>query len=189
MSKFVIFLHGRNGFGTNVWFRTAVPFAESLGARVIAPSFPDASDPSYSSWATALTHTIASVPSDAPLYFVTHSMGGYLLLRYLSECSDTALTSRVYGAVLVGCPATKRPSYLRFYDADIDWCSLRRISARLTFLHSRDDTIVTSEHPTLISSELRDMRGFSLVWCEGCGHFMGRRYEAIESALSSLLSE
>lgn len=187
MPKILIYLHGRNGFGTNIWFKTTFHIAESLGIRIISPSLPDSKDPRYPAWKSELLSILEPIYRDNELYFITHSMGGYFLLRFIAENEKYAPSIRA--AVLVGCPATKRPQYLQFYDADIDWRALRSKHIRFIFVYSRDDEIVKEEHQLLIKEQLGDLPNFSYHEYDGYGHFMSKSYPVLEDELLTMLED
>lgn len=101
-------------------------------------------------------------------------MGGYLLLRFLAEFSESEFTENLKGVLLVGGTATKRPEYKPFYDAEIQWDMLRNVVKELTVIWSKDDPIVGEEHAKLMQQHLSDLPGFRYIETDGYKHFVIR---------------
>jgi predicted alpha/beta hydrolase family esterase len=174
MPKVAIFCHGWNGHGSYLWFRKLIPLLEDRNVHCISPTFPDANDPRYPTWRDFLLSLIESSSPDADLYFVAHSMGGYLLLRFFADNCAAVWIQKCKGIVIVASPSTKRPEYKPFYDEEIGWDRLRTVVTPIVAIHSRDDDRVTGEHPRLIEEKLVGLETFKMVFVDGFGHFMGR---------------
>ncbi|KAH0793560.1 hypothetical protein GPJ56_002607 [Histomonas meleagridis] len=187
MPKVLIFLHGKNGFGTNVWFKTAIPVAESMGAEVISPSFPNPKDPKYDEWESMLLPILKENWEGNELYFVTHSMGGYFLLRFLGNFANEEWVTTIKGVILVGSSSTKRPEYMQFYDEDIKWDNVHSLPIQFVLMYSKDDPIIKEEHQILIKQKLGDKPNFEYHELDGYGHFMGKEYQEINYAIREML--
>jgi predicted alpha/beta hydrolase family esterase len=190
MPTVAIFCHGWNTHGGCLWFRKLVPLLEERHVQCIYPTFPVPEDPRYPQWRDFLLSLVEDSSKDNNLIFVAHSMGGYLVLRFLADYSTAAWIPKCKGAVLVASPATKRPEYRPFYDAEINWAALRSIPARLIVVHSSDDEVVREEHPRVLALKLGDLPNFALNIVTGFGHFITRELPGeIWSPVASLLDE
>jgi predicted alpha/beta hydrolase family esterase len=170
--KTVIFCHGWSGHGSYLWFRVLIPKLEQAGVKCLSPDFPDAKDPRYPDWHATLLGMVEKESPENDIYFVCHSMGGYLLLRFLGEHSQAEWISKCKGAVIVATPSTKRPEYKPFYDAEIDWAALRTVSAKLIFIHCWEDSRVLEEHPKNLLAHLGDWPNAEFAFVEGFDHFV-----------------
>jgi predicted alpha/beta hydrolase family esterase len=190
MPTVAIFCHGWNTHGGCLWFRKLVPLLEERSVRCVYPTFPDPEDPRYPQWRDFLLALVEEAAAGGDFLFVAHSMGGYLVLRFLADYATKEWIPRCRGAVLVAAPATKRPEYRPFYDAEIDWAALRAVPARLIAVHSSDDAVVREEHPRLIALRLGDLPTFALKMVGGFGHFITRELpDEIWGPVASLLED
>ena len=172
MPKVFIFCHGLSGHCNNLWFKQIRSALNEIGVKSVSETFPSPDDPRYPDWKASLDKLLEENFEGNELYIVTHSMGGYLVLRRLGETNDSERwLSSIKGCVLVAPPATKRPEYKPFYDAEINFQRIRQLSIPMTFLWSTDDERVKGEHIQLIQKELSGMNGFKYKEFTGLGHF------------------
>lgn len=185
MPKIFIFCHGFKGHGNYLWFRTVKPELEKREVTIISPNFPDSDDPRYEPWKNTLIPILENNYKGNDIYFVTHSMGGYFILRFLGESGNEEWLSSIKGGVLVSAPATKRPEYKPFYDEVINWDKIKSLPLSLTFIWSKDDSVVSKEHTDLIRKELGQMPNFKYLEYDGFDHFCIRTSpEVLEAVLS-----
>lgn len=183
MPKIYIFCHGFKGHGNYLWFKTVKPELEKRGLKVLGPNFPNSDDPRYQPWKNTLVSVLEENYLGNEIYFVTHSMGGYFLLRFLGETTNEEWVKSIKGGVLVSAPATKRPEYKPFYDEDINWEKIRSLPLSLTFIWSKDDSIVKCEHIELIKKELSHTPNFKYLEFDGFDHFCIRNSPEILKAV------
>ncbi|OHT14933.1 hypothetical protein TRFO_42805 [Tritrichomonas foetus] len=190
MGKVIVFCHGWSGHGNNLWFKTIIPELEKQGYKVIHPTLPDAKDPRYGPWRDTLVSILLENYENNEIYFVTHSMGGYLVMRLLGESTDDdKWVKSIKGGVLVSAPATKRPEYKPFYDEIINFEKIRNLPISFTFIWSTDDAVVKGEHIDLIQKELGNMKNFKYLEYSGFEHFCIRESPEILNAIMCLISE
>ena len=117
---------------------------EGLGPNVtlLAPRMPSPDSPTYASWKQALDALTPTLPEEVVL--VGHSLGGSVLLKYLSE---EAFAPRIAGMVLIATP------YWGVQDWDVSEYMLREdfptdlpVIRPLYLYQSNDDDVVSPEH-------------------------------------------
>lgn len=121
------------------------------GYEVVYPRMPNEDSPEYASWKSQIETQLASLEGEVIL--VGHSLGGSVLLKYLSE---EKLEKPIAGLFLIAPP---------YWGADDDWqaeaYTLREDFAtklptipRIFFYHSRDDEWVPFAHLALYAEKL-----------------------------------
>jgi len=119
----------------------------ALGAKydVRFPRMPGEADPSVASWKEKLSSELSRIPTRRVL--VAHSIGGSILLRYLSE---QKVEKPIAGLFLLGAPSWDEDRW-NFDDLKLP----RDIAERLAFIprlflyHCRDDDVVPFAHLAL----------------------------------------
>jgi predicted alpha/beta hydrolase family esterase len=113
-----------------------------VGVTLLAPRMPSPDNPTYASWKKALDALIPTLPDEVVL--VGHSLGGSVLLKYLSE---EAFTPRIAGMVLIAMP------YWGVQDWDVSEYMLREDfptglpAIRPLYLYQSDnDDVVSPDH-------------------------------------------
>lgn len=189
MGRVAVLCHGWGGHDFYIWFRPLSALLQSHGISCVSPTFPEAKDPRYGPWRDMLLQILEDNSKDNEIYLVGHSMGGYLLLRFLAEFADSKFTEKIKGVLLVGGTATKRPEYKPFYDAEIQWDALRKVMNSLIVIWSKDDPIVGEEHVKLMMQHLSDLPGFTYIETDGYKHFVIRDLpDVIKNAAFELLN-
>src|SRR5919198_5948468 len=119
--------------------------------RVLYPRMPREADPDYKLWKVEIAGHFAKTVS--PRLLVGHSVGGAMILKYLSENPNIPITALfLLAAPYVGADETWRDDAVQ-----VNFKKLRHI--RCTFLyHCRDDKVVPFEHLALYSSSLSGAR-------------------------------
>jgi pimeloyl-ACP methyl ester carboxylesterase len=125
---------------------------------------------------------------DNDIFLVTHSMGGFLVMRLFGDFADAEWARKCRAAVLVAPPSTRRPDWRPFYDTEIGWEWLRKAPISLEFIYSRDDPTVTQEHSAYVQERLRGRDGVVFTFVDGHQHFLVRELpEVILSAVQRML--
>lgn len=110
---------------------------------MLDPKMPDPENPKYTLWKTRLEKEFASLNGE--IILIGHSLGGSVLLKYLSE---EASNQSISGLFMIAAP---------YWGADDDWqakeytlpenlaSKLPQIS-QVFLYHSRNDGVVPSQH-------------------------------------------
>jgi predicted alpha/beta hydrolase family esterase len=145
--------------------------AQALGPayEVRFPKMPDVEHPRYERWKDRLAIELAAVDDGAIL--VGHSLGGTVLLKYLSE----NLPSRsIAGMFLVAMPYWGAPDWeIDEYALRDDFASRLPRIPRLFLYQSRDDDGVPFAHLSLYARALpdavvRELDGYGHTFDRGC---------------------
>ena len=132
--------------------KLAANLQDVLGAAyaVPYPEMPDEDSPSYEAWRGQIAKHLAAL--DGEVFLVGHSLGGSILLKYLSE---EEVEKPVAGIFLVAAP------YWGSEDWEVSEYALRdsfasRLPGELPvfFYHSRDDELVPFAHLALYTEKL-----------------------------------
>lgn len=127
------------------------------------PAMPAPERPAYDAWRMVLEREIACAPE--PVLLVGHSLGGSVVLKYLSEsgrrpprCALFLVAAPYWGAPeWEGPEFTLRPGYAHALPSEVP----------IGLYHSRDDAIVPVAHAERYRAELSRA---TLRLVDGCGH-------------------
>ncbi|HSX47914.1 MAG TPA: alpha/beta fold hydrolase [Candidatus Nanoarchaeia archaeon] len=175
MKPRVFIAHGWADDPTQGWIAWLVKQLQANDIEVVAPAFPNPEKPSVEIWTNQLAGLICE--ADEQTVLVGHSLGVFLILRYLSEPG-----AQVAGAVLVagGLP-THRPELLK----ELNFESVIKRAAKRICIYSDDDRVVPPER----SLELAKAINAETVLDSGKRHFSGLRgCNELPSALNAVLS-
>jgi predicted alpha/beta hydrolase family esterase len=165
MRKQILIVHGA---GVQVLHRKSTDWQaglqDALGPKyeVLTPQMPKPETPRYAGWKIRLAESLALLDDKAIL--VGHSLGGSVLLKYLSEETSERPISGLF-IVAAPCWGADQEWQSDEFTFRKDFSSLLRIP-RIVLYHSRDDEVVPFTHlahlkeklPTAIVSAL-DGRG------------------------------
>ena len=152
LRKRVLFIHGGGEGAYEEDRKQAASLQEALGTAsdVRCPKMPDEDRPVYEAWKERIAKELDAL--DGEVILVGHSLGGSILLKYLSEEEVEKL---VAGLFLVAAP------YWGVEDWEVGEYALRedfasKIPKEMTvFLyHSRDDEVVPFAHAALYAQKL-----------------------------------
>ena len=143
---------------------------EKLSAdyQIIAPIMPDPDDPSYQSWKNALIEIFKII--DDGIILIGHSLGGSVLLKFLSEEQPQQKIKALY---LVAVP------FWGLEDWDVSEFQLANDFAKrlppipaINIYHSKDDQIVSLDHAARYTAELpgavyHELNGYGHVYWKG----------------------
>ncbi|MFM9921247.1 alpha/beta fold hydrolase [Lacisediminihabitans sp. H27-G8] len=123
-----------------------------LGPRydVTFPQMPDESNPNYARWRDTIKASIAE--SKQPMAVVGHSLGGYMLLKYLAEKSHTA---SIFAQCIIAAPFPSGDADWTFKGFELPTQLAERLGTAATFLYaSEDDETVPYEHLDLYATAI-----------------------------------
>src|SRR5262245_15355781 len=86
MRKQVLFIHSGGSQGRHEGINDLVTYLQNMlgdGYNVLYPKMTDPENPEYVSWKLSLDKKLASLKGD--IILIGHSLGGSVLLKYLSE--------------------------------------------------------------------------------------------------------
>jgi uncharacterized protein len=120
---------------------------QALGPKygVRFPRMPGEADPKVASWKEKIASELSRIPGQVIL--VAHSIGGSILLRYLSE---EKVEKRIAGVFLLAAPSWDEDRW-NFDDLKLPREIAEKLAAipRLFFYHGRDDDVVPFAHLAL----------------------------------------
>jgi uncharacterized protein len=147
MTTCVLFIQG-GGKGAH---SEDAPLANSL-KRALGPKYdvrfprmPDESDPNVATWKEKIASELSRIPGKVIL--VAHSIGGSILLRYLSE---EKVENPIAGLFVLAAPSWDEDRW-NYDDLKLphDIAQKLALIPRLFFYHCRDDDIVPFAHLAL----------------------------------------
>ena len=169
MKQQVLFVHSagpqERGEGSSHMV-AALQKALGDGYDVRFPRMPDPDDPAYVPWKERVQAEIAGLDEDALL--VGHSLGGSVLLKYLSESNRKRA---VPGLFLVATPLWG-PQMQQFMLQENFGAGLSEVR-RIFLYHSRDDDMVPFAHldryaRALPQAAVRELDGYGHLFENGC---------------------
>jgi uncharacterized protein len=164
----VLFVHGAGGEAFEEDAALVRSLREALGPdfRVEYPKMPDADAPEFAKWSACISHELSAL--DGGVILVGHSLGGSILLQYLSE---ERVEKPVAGLFLIATP------YWETADWEVAEFALREDfpaalpeDVPIFLYHGRDDEEVPFEHLALYAGRLPQA---TVREVEGRGHQFG----------------
>ena len=160
-------VHGFNASPAEHWFPWLQRQLENRGHAASVLDLPSSHAPEPQAWLQAMQEQIGTPDRDT--YFVTHSLGGIALLRFLERAK---VDGAIGGYVLVSgfnAPLSVLPQLDAFAKADLDVRRLARIATHRSVIASLDDVGV----PHTLSNALARSLEARYVTVERGGHFLG----------------
>jgi uncharacterized protein len=165
MMRPVLFLHGGGEGAHKEDERLAANLQDELGAAydVRCPQMTDEDSPEYETWRDRISLELAGL--DGEVILVGHSVGGSILLRYLSEGE---LEKPVAGLFLIAPPYWGLEDWeVSEYELREDFASKLSGDLPVFFYHSRDDEVVPFVHLAQYREKLPQARFHEV---DGRGH-------------------
>ena len=144
MKKRALFIHGGGEGAYEEDKKMAANLQDALGTAydVRHPKMPNEDSPEYEAWKERIARELAAL--DGEVILVGHSLGGSILLKYLSE---EKLEKPVAGIFLVAPPYWGAEDWeVGEYELQKGFASKLPKELPLFFYHSRDDEWVPFEH-------------------------------------------
>ncbi len=152
MNKQVLFIQGAGEGAYQVDRELVMSLRDALGTeyRILYPEMPEADDEGYEAWKARISKELDALEGE--IILVGHSVGGAILLKYLSE---EKVRQPIAGLFLVAAPYFGAPNW------QVDEVTLRKgfasqlpQSAPIFLYHSRDDDVVPFAHLALYRKKL-----------------------------------
>jgi predicted alpha/beta hydrolase family esterase len=180
MKKHVLFIHGagEGAFEEDGLLVASLQKALGLAYDVYYPKMPEEYSATYADWKAPIERELASL--DEEVILVGHSVGGSVLLKYLSEQQlDKPITS----LFLLATPYWGADEFWKWDEAQLpqDLAAKLATIPRIFLYHSRDDEVVPFAHLTLYAAKLRQatIREF-----DGRGHQFGNNLAEVAEDIS-----
>jgi predicted alpha/beta hydrolase family esterase len=152
MKKQVLFVHGGGEGAHEEDKKMAASLQDALGAAydVRCPKMPDEDSPAYKAWRERIAQELAAM--DGEVVLVGHSLGGSILLKYLSE---EKVEKPVAGIFLVAPPYWGAEDWeVGEYELQKGFASKLPEDSPVFLYHSRDDEWVPFAHLALYAENL-----------------------------------
>ncbi|MFC5408664.1 alpha/beta fold hydrolase [Larkinella bovis] len=171
MKKHVLFIHSAGPQGPHAGSGDLVAYLQDrLGPRypLIQPTMPDPENPRYEHWKTQIISELSKIEGE--IILVGHSLGGSVLLKYLSEEPPCQL---LVGVCIIAAPFWgERGWKSRDFALRKNLSRLHRLPHLILF-HSRDDEVVPFSHLTYYAEAIPNARLCELddlghLFTEGC---------------------
>jgi uncharacterized protein len=152
MNKDVLFVHGGGEGAYEEDKKLAANLRDVLGAAydVRYPKMPDEDHPEYEVWKNQIAKELTAL--DGEVLLVGHSLGGSILLKYLSE---EKVEKPVAGIFLIAPPYWGTEDWeVSEYELQENFASKLPKELPMYFYHSRDDEWVPFAHLALYAEKL-----------------------------------
>lgn len=144
MKKAILFIHGGGEGAHDADAKLSAHLQQQLGDRFVVhcPQMPDESQPDYTAWKAQLHSELAVLPGEPIL--VGHSLGGSVLLKFLSE---EQVTRPLRGLFLLAPPYWGAPDWVvPEYTLNESFATKLPHGLPIYFYHSSDDGVVPFHH-------------------------------------------
>ena len=152
MKRRVVFIQGAGQEGFEEDRKLATSLQDVLGPEydVRYPEMPDADSPEYEAWKGRIARELAAL--DGEVILVGHSLGGSILLKYLSEVK---LEKPVVGLFIIAAPYWGAENWeVNEYALQDGFASKLPGELPVFLYHSRDDQVVPFAHLALYTEKL-----------------------------------
>ncbi|SDN51977.1 RBBP9/YdeN family alpha/beta hydrolase [Allokutzneria albata] len=151
---YVLLLHGWTGSGTDHWQSWLASELPRYGVTVDHPRFPDPAHPDLDAWLPVLRHRLGTVPSDADLVVLTHSLGGVLWLHHAANLSGR--TRRAHRVLLVAPPSVNsiHPGWNGFRSVARDSRGVRLAASITRMVAGQGDPYSSQAESRALATEL-----------------------------------
>ncbi len=153
MKKSVLFIHGGGQGAYEADGLLAASLQTALGSayHVRYPKMPNEESPEYAAWKAQITTELATL--DDEIILVGHSLGGSVLVKYLSE---EQVEQPIAGLFLIAAPYWGGDDNWNYDELTLpqDVAATLASIPRIFLYHSRDDEIVPFAHLALYAAKL-----------------------------------
>jgi predicted alpha/beta hydrolase family esterase len=180
-NKKVFLIHGFEGTPNGGWRPWLMGELEKQDVYCCSLPMPAPEKPILSEWLSVIDDCVNKNKNDE-LYFVGHSLGATLLLRYFEKHSK----NNIKGVILVSgpCEKTQNRKIDEFLESDLGWNKIKEHIPTTTLIHGDNDPYVPFVQAEIISKNL----GIKPVSVENGGHLNGSAgFLQLPQVLDSLL--
>ena len=181
MKRQVLFIHGGGQGAYEADKELAANLRDELGATydVRCPEMPDEESPEYETWKEEIQRELAAL--DGEVILVGHSLGAWILLKYLSE---EEVEKPVAGLFLVATPYVGTGGWEVEEDAlREDFAAKLPLRLPVFLYHSHDDEVVSFAHLALYESKLPQA---TIRELDGRGHQFNNDMSIVAKDIKSL---
>ena len=169
MEKTVLFIHGVGEGAYEEDGRLAASLQNALGSayEVRYPKMVNEESPEYADWKAQIAAELATL--DGEVFLVGHSVGGSVLLKYLSE---KLVEQPIAGLFLLAAPYWGDDEFWKWDEAQLPQDIAAKLASipRIFFYHSRDDEVVPFAHLARYAARLPQA---NIREVDGRGHQFG----------------
>ncbi|MEK7579949.1 MAG: alpha/beta fold hydrolase [Patescibacteria group bacterium] len=164
--KKVFIIHGFEGSPNGGWRPWLMAELEKKDIYACALSMPNPENPICTEWVEEISRHIERNQSDK-IYFVGHSLGVPVILRYLEANSPKSIN----GVVLVSGPCEKNDNrkIYNFLDKPFDYKTIKSKANKFIIIHGDNDPYVPLNNAEILTRELSG----ELIIVKNGGHLNG----------------
>jgi len=167
--KSVLFIHGagQGAYEEDGLLVASLQSALGPGYEVRYPKMVNEEGPEYADWKPQIASELDAL--DGEVFLVGHSVGGSVLLKYLS---DERVEKTIAGLFLIAAPYWGEDEFWNWDEVELPHDVAARLAniPQINFYHSRDDEIVPFAHLALYAAKLPRA---TIRELDGRGHQLG----------------
>jgi predicted alpha/beta hydrolase family esterase len=177
----ILFIQGGGEGAYEVDHNLVVNLEEALKgiAEIVYPKMPGENDPDYQRWKAAIDEALAKI--DGPVFLVGHSVGSFLLLKYVLE---TKIDKEIIGLFFIATPFVGDGGWEFEEMAIKPTLFLTPLPAPMFFYHSTDDTTVPFAHLSLYEKKFPGATFYKIV---GRGHQLDNDLSEVAADIKRLI--
>lgn len=161
----VIIVHGWADDPSKGWISWLVRELTAQGIHTIAPPMPNPKKPNIEAWVEEVVKVVGGLDENTIL--VGHSLGVYVLLRYLDVCTGSGKLAKLI--LVAGFAGHERQEQGKRALPEVDFAKIRQRAERIYSIYSDNDEVLPSEW----SLQLGKVLGATNILDPGKGHFAG----------------
>lgn len=182
MNRQVLFIQG----GGDGAYAEDAKLVESLRRElgddyaVVYPQMPDEGSPDYDAWKAKISQELAALNGE--IILIGHSVGGYILVKYLSEENDPQKPIIGIGIIAAPYPDGDENWHYEGFTLPEHFGANFPKGAKVFLYHSRDDQTIPFAHVSLYANEIPG----AVVRQVSGGHQLGNDLSAVAADIKSL---
>lgn len=179
--KRVIIVHGWADDPSKGWISWLVRELTTQGIHAVAPPMPNPKKPNIEAWVEEVAKVVGGLDENTIL--VGHSLGVYVLLRYLDACTGSGKLAKLI--LVAGFAGHERQEQGKRALPEVDFAKIRQRAERIYSIYSDNDEVLPPEWSERLGREL----GATNILDPGKGHFAGLHgCEELPSVLDIIIS-